>query len=91
MRWPVFVARAQCDVKVGDNLRGSSPRRSRGSMRLSVAVAVLVVVVSVVARCRLLAVLPPSSRRQWVPPSIRLSLSRRSLDICVCHDQAHKR
>ena len=50
MRWPVFLARAQlrCE-EFWDDLRGSSPRR-RGASRtwLSVGVAVLVVVVSVV-------------------------------------------
>ena len=45
MRWPVFVARAQlrCE-EFWDDLRGSSPRRSRGNMKLSIAVAVVVVV-----------------------------------------------
>ena len=51
MRWPVFLARAQlrCE-ELWDDLRGSSPRRSRGNMKLSIAVAFLVVVVSVVVR-----------------------------------------
>ena len=50
MRWPVFVARAQlrCE-EFWDDLRGSSSPRRRGAGRtwLSVGVAVVVVVVSV--------------------------------------------
>jgi len=49
MRWPVFLARAQLRLEeVWDGFSSSSPRRSRGNMRLSIGVAVLVVVVSVV-------------------------------------------
>ena len=71
MRWPVFVARAQlrCE-ELWDDLRGSSPRR-RGAGRtwLSVGVAVLVVVVSVVRAVASSGGAAPVVPEAVVPPS----------------------
>ena len=70
MRWPVFVARARlrCE-EFWDDLRGSSPRRSRGNLRLSVGVAVLVVVVSVVRAVASSGGAAPVVPEAVVPPS----------------------
>ena len=70
MRWPVFAARAQlrCE-EFWDDLRGSSPRRSRGNMKLSIAVAFLVVVVSVVRAVASSGGAAPVVPEAVVPPS----------------------
>jgi hypothetical protein len=72
MRWPVFLARAQlrCE-EFWDDLRGSSSPRRRGAGRtwLSVGVAVLVVVVSVVRAVASSGGAAPVVPEAVVPPS----------------------
>jgi hypothetical protein len=70
MRWPVFAARAQLRAEeMWDGFSSSSPRRSRGNLRLSVGVAVLVVVVSVVRAVASSGGAAPVVPEAVVPPS----------------------